>query len=66
MSRLVLMGTSTCQLEDGRTASSVLVELEDAEPFGLLDVPYYDRTQQVGGHDVHGHHALVAPERVEG
>lgn len=29
MSRLVLLGTGTCQLEDGRTASSVLLELDD-------------------------------------
>lgn len=28
MARLVLLGTGTCQLEDGRTASSVLVELD--------------------------------------
>ena len=27
MARLILVGTGTCQLEDGRTASSVLVEL---------------------------------------
>ena len=29
MGRLVLLGTGTCQLEDGRAASSVLVELDD-------------------------------------
>lgn len=28
MARLVLLGTGTCQLEDGRTASSALVELD--------------------------------------
>ena len=28
MARLILLGTGTCQLEDGRTASSVLVELD--------------------------------------
>ena len=28
MARLVLLGTGTCQLEDGRAASSVLVELD--------------------------------------
>jgi ribonuclease BN (tRNA processing enzyme) len=28
MARLALIGTGTCQLEDGRTASSVLVELD--------------------------------------
>jgi ribonuclease BN (tRNA processing enzyme) len=29
MARLVLLGTGTCQLEDGRVASSALVELDD-------------------------------------
>ena len=29
MARLTLLGTGTCQLEDGRTASSALIELDD-------------------------------------